>query len=168
MYVRNFNEVLDTGWQSFFRTNDKAVVEEYCRKAGIEYEWKDGNGLRTRKLSPAVAEHPKTGEKVFFNQIQAHHIACLDPVSRQSLLSLFKEEDLPRNVYYGDGSRIEDSVIQRLGEIYPRVSVNFPWEEGDVLMLDNMLSAHGRNAFVGSRNIVVAMGEMIKSEDVRF
>jgi amino acid adenylation domain-containing protein len=161
MYVRNYIEGLDVSWQNFFRTTDKAVVEEYCCKAGIDFEWLPGDGLRTRQVRPTIAKHPKTGELVFFNQIQLHHLLFLDPAVRDSLLSLFGEEKLPRNVYYGDGSPLEESVIQEISEIYQRSQVSFPWQKGDILMLDNMLAAHGRNPYVGSRKIVVAMGEMI-------
>ena len=167
MYVRNYVPGFDVTWQEFFRTNDRSEVEAYCRRVGLEFDWIGANGLRTRKLCPAVAVHPKTGETVMFNQIQAHHISCLEPSTREAMFSLFKTEDLPRNVYYGDGSVIEDSVVDELREIYQRLAVNFPWHEGDILMLDNMLSAHGRNAYTGPRSIVVTMGEMFAAEDLQ-
>jgi hypothetical protein len=102
---------------------------------------------------------------VFFNQIQLHHVSCLDPDTRAHISALFEEEDFPRNVYYGDGSPIEDSLVAEIRDLYWRTSVAFPWQEGDVLMLDNMLTAHARNPFAGERKIVVAMGEMVGQED---
>ena len=103
---------------------------------------------------------------VFFNQLQLHHVSCLQPEVRKSLLSMVKEEDLPRNVYYGDGSPIEDSVLQEIQEIYWKLAVSFQWQPGDVLMLNNMLTAHARNPFVGQRKIVVAMGEMMTKNEL--
>ena len=166
MYVRNFTDGLDVSWQNFFHTPDKAAVENYCRRAGIDFEWKGSNGLRTRQFCPAVVRHPQTGELVFFNQLQLHHISCLAPAVRESLLSMMKEEDLPRNVYYGDGSLIEDSVMKQLGELYRKTCVSFPWQERDVLMLNNMLVAHSRNPFVGERKIVVALGNLVSREQI--
>ena len=165
-YVRNFTEVLDVSWQEFFRTADRAVVEAYCRDAGMDFEWKGQAGLKIRKTCPAVIRHPKTGEMSFFNQIQLHHVACLGSALYSSLISSFTEQDLPRNVYYGDGSAIEDDVIESIGEIYRNNSVSFPWREGDILMLDNMLTAHSRNPYTGPRKIVVAMGEIVRQQEI--
>ncbi|MEG3870446.1 amino acid adenylation domain-containing protein [Microcoleus sp. Z1_B5] len=166
MYVRNYTDGLDVSWKDFFQTEDKSVVEEYCRQAGMEFEWKAGNNLRTRKIRPAIAKHPKTKEMVFFNQLPLHHISCLDAATRASLLSVFGEENLPRNVYYGDGTPIEDSVMEEIQAVYAQAAVSFPWQAGDILMLDNMLAAHSRNPFIGSRKIVVAMGEMIPESGI--
>ncbi|WP_404791150.1 amino acid adenylation domain-containing protein [Altericista sp. CCNU0014] len=169
MYVRNFIDGLDVSWQDFFHTSDRAVVEATCRQAGIEYEWLPDNDLRTKQTRPAIAHHPQTGESVFFNQIQLHHPACLEPEVRASLLASFgSPEHFPRNVYYGDGSAIEDETVREILEIYQTLQVSFPWQQGDVLMLDNMLMAHGRNPYGGPRQVVVAMGDMIGSEKLAY
>jgi alpha-ketoglutarate-dependent taurine dioxygenase len=161
MYVRNYIDGLDVSWQSFFRTNERAVVEEMCRKAMMDCEWRNGSGLRTRQIRPAVAEHPKTGEMVLFNQVQLHHVSYLEPELRASLLTMYGEDELPRSLYYGDGSPIEASVLEEIDEVYRQTAASFAWQRGDILLLDNMLTAHGRNPYVGERKIVVAMGEMI-------
>ncbi len=160
MYVRNFTDSLDVRWQDFFHTNDKAVVEEQCRKNLTEVEWLDRDRLRTRRVCAAIARHALSGEPVFFNQILLHHVLCLDPAVRHSMLSLFSEEDFPRQVYYGDGAPIENSVVEEIRELYWQTAVKFPWQEGDVLAVDNMLVAHARMPFKGRRKILVAMGEM--------
>ncbi len=165
MYVRNYTEGLDVSWRTFFGTEDRAEVEAALRNAAIEFEWKDGDGLGTREVRRAVATHPKTKDRVFFNQVQLHHPACLPDGVRESLLSMLPEEDLPRNCHYGDGSRIEDSVMEEINALYQATAVGFPWQQGDILMVDNMLAAHSRNPFVGPRKIVVALGEMVDEKD---
>ena len=79
---------------------------------------------------------------------------------------MFGEEGLPRNVYYGDGSPIDDAVVMDIRAVYQRQARSFPWQAMDILMVDNMLVAHGRQPFVGPRKIVVAMGEMISRDEV--
>jgi hypothetical protein len=93
-------------------------------------------------------------------------VSCLPPSVRDSLRLLTGEEDFPRNVYYGDGSPIEDSVIEHLTDLYDRLAISFKWQERDVLMLNNMLVAHSRNPFSGQRKIVVALGEIVNQNEV--
>jgi amino acid adenylation domain-containing protein len=165
MYVRNYIEGLDVSWQAFFKTTDRAVAEESCRQAGIAFAWLSNNTLQTRQLCQAVAKHRTTGEAIFFNQLQLHHVSCLDPAVRETLLSIYSPEELPRNVYYGDGKPIEDSLMEEICELYRQNAISFRWQPGDVLMLDNMLTAHGRNPYVGPRKIVVALGDMHGADD---
>ena len=162
MYVRNYGEGLDLHWKDVFQTSEKSEVEAYCRKVGIEFEWKDGDHLRTRQVCQAVATHPKAGESVWFNQAHLFHVSGLKPKVREFLLSNFDELDLPRNAYYGDGSAIETSVLDEIREIYHQEAITFSWQKGDILMLDNMLTAHGRMPFSGSRKVVVGMAEPLK------
>ena len=70
---------------------------------------------------------------------------------------MFREEDLPYNTYYGDGTPIEDSVVAEIREAYRQERLEFPWRAGDILMLDNMLVAHGRNPYSPPRRVLVAM-----------
>ena len=159
MYVRNYGQGLDLQWENAFQTTDKSFVTSYCRDAGIEFEWRDGNDLRTCQVCQVVAAHPKTGEMVWFNQAHLFHISSLKAEVRESLLTMIQEEDLPRNALYGDGSKIENSVIEEIKEIYQQEAILFPWKEGDILMLDNMLTCHGRQPFAGKRKVVVGMAE---------
>jgi len=128
-------------------------------------EWTGKNNLRIGQRCRAVTTHPKTGEKIFFNQVQLHHVGCLDTETRQSLLSIFKEDELPRHVYFGDGSPIPDEIMQHVGEVYENCAVRLPWQEGDMITLDNMLTAHARDPFVGERKICVALGELITAKE---
>lgn len=82
------------------------------------------------------------------------------------MLAIFKREDLPRHVYYGDGSEIEDSVMDHVGEVYERNAMRFQWREGDMVTLDNMLAAHARDPFVGPRKVVVALGDLVNGPDI--
>ncbi|WP_375509327.1 TauD/TfdA family dioxygenase [uncultured Nostoc sp.] len=166
MYIRNYGDGLGLNWETVFQTSDRLEVEAACTNAGIDFEWKTGNRLRTRVVRPAVVKHPQTEEMSWFNQAQHWHPACLDSQTRESLLSMFKQEDLPRNCYYGDGSPIEDSVMQEICAVYQHSEVSFPWQSGDLLILDNLLTAHGRNSYVGERQLLVAMGEMAKFDDI--
>jgi amino acid adenylation domain-containing protein len=164
MYMRNYGDGLGLHWPEVFQTTDKSAVEQHCREASIEFEWKDGNRLRTLQVRPAIRTHPYTGEQSWFNHMLFFHITSLPPSVRDAFVSGIKEEDYPFNTYYGDGSPIEPSVLEEVREAYAHETVSFPWQKGDILMVDNMLAAHGREPFTGPRKIMVAMAELFNGK----
>ncbi|MEH2296111.1 TauD/TfdA family dioxygenase [Nostoc sp.] len=166
MYMRNFGDGFGLPWQTVFQTTEKAKVEEYCHIHDIKVEWKDGDRLRTRQVGPAVVKHPRTGELVWFNHATFFHVSTLEKNTREALLAGFNEEDLPTNTYYGDGSPIEPSVLESLREVYQQAMVTFPWQKGDILMLDNMLAVHGRRPFLGPRQVLVGMAEALNIKEL--
>ena len=166
LYVRNFSEGLSLPWETVFQTSDRSQVEQYCRKAGYDPEWVGGNNLRTRRVGQAVVKHPRTEEMSWFNHGTFFHVTTLEPTLASALMTGLNEKDLPNNTYYGDGTTIEPAVLDKLREAYMQEMVTFPWRSGDVLMLDNMLVAHGRAPFEGERKILVGMSEPITSMDI--
>ncbi|MGH8615660.1 MAG: TauD/TfdA family dioxygenase [Gammaproteobacteria bacterium] len=165
-YVRNYGFGFGLPWQTAFQTTDKSEVECYCWEAGIEVEWKPGDRLCTRQIGPAVVKHPRTGEAIWFNHATFFHITTLPQAISDVLLAEFDEAELPQNTYYGDGSRIELSVLEHLREVYQQATVVFPWQCGDVLLVDNVLTVHARQPFTGQRRVLVAMAEAFRSLDL--
>jgi alpha-ketoglutarate-dependent taurine dioxygenase len=160
MYVSNYYEGMGLSWQTTFQTEDRPEVEAYCRGHGIDYEWIGGDRLRTKQVRHAVAIHPATGERAWFNQAHHFHVTSLEPEVTKTLLATYRDEDLPRNSYYGDGSPIEQETLEHIAECYEAAKTDFLWEKGDVIMLDNMLVAHARTPYRGERLIALALGEM--------
>ena len=104
--------------------------------------------------------HPFTGDKVWFNQAHLFHVSSLAPEVRESLLDIVSDPlELPRNAFYGDGSPIEDETLAAVRDVLDRHKIIFPWQAGDVVMLDNMLTAHAREPFKGPRRVIVAMAQ---------
>ncbi|MFI9722923.1 TauD/TfdA family dioxygenase [Streptomyces sp. NPDC052396] len=167
LYQRNYGDGLGVRWQDAFGTADKAAVAAYCAARGIDVIWKPDGGLRTTQVRPALAVHPVTGERVWFNHAAFFHISGHPPAFREALLAQFAERDLPSNTYYGDGSPIEPSVLEHLRAAYAAERVARPWQTGDVLLVDNLLAAHGREPFTGERRVVVGMARPLTWEEVR-
>lgn len=157
MYVRNYGQGGDLPWQEAFQTSRRTEVEDYCKRSGMTCEWREEDRLRTRYVGAATVRHPRTGDSVWFNHAHMFHSTNLQLEVRRELLAQFSEEELPRNVFFGDGSRIEDSTLETIRAIYDRSAVRFPWQHGDALLLDNVLASHGRDPFQGDRTILVAM-----------
>lgn len=159
MYVRNYTPWLDLSWQTVFQATTRDEVDRFCGSAGIDVEWVSADHLRTRQVCQGVARHPVTGEEVWMNQAHLFHVSSLDPSAVEILLEDFGEENLPRNAYYGDGTPIEPVVFSAIRDAYDAEALVFSWKEDDVLLLDNMLMAHGRSPFTGQRRVVVGMGQ---------
>jgi alpha-ketoglutarate-dependent taurine dioxygenase len=166
MYVRNFGNGLDLPWQEVFRTESKQEVEAFCRRAQISCEWKDDGELRTRQVCQASARHPRTEERVWFNQAHLFHVSNLEPSIQEGLLSFLGEDELPRNAFYGDGASIEADALAEIRAAYDAETISFDWQSGDVLLVDNMLVAHGRAPFTGARKVVVAMAELYRGTEI--
>jgi alpha-ketoglutarate-dependent taurine dioxygenase len=166
-YIRNFIPGVDVRWQDFFRTESTAEVEARCRAEQVVWRWRDDGGLRTQTRAHAVIQHPVTGEPSFCNQIMLHHTACLDARTRNALLAVLEPGDLPRSVQFGDGGAISDAIVAELLRLTVRTAARFTWRRGDVLMLDNLSTAHARSPFEGDRQILVAVGDVVESKHLR-
>ncbi|OBP13526.1 hypothetical protein A5320_18200 [Rheinheimera sp. SA_1] len=163
LYVRNYGDI-DLPWTEVFQTTDRSEVEQYCHNSDIEFQWIGQNGLRTKQRAGVSYLHPRSGEAVWFNQAHLFHISSMPEQHRHSLLDTFKTEDLPRNVYFADGEEIDDQSLDIIRQVYRRHEVAFQWQDGDLLLLDNMLFAHGRHPFSGNRRILVGMATPMSSQ----
>lgn len=164
MYVRHYSDTPGLGldWRQAFRVTDRAALEARCRREAIDFEWLADGRLRTRAIRPALGAHPLTGEVSLFAQIQHFHPACLDEETRESFEALFAEEDFPRHCHFGDGRPIADDDVLGLLDLYEELEQAFPWQTGDVMVVDNIAAAHGRNPYQGKRRLLVSMGDLIR------
>jgi len=156
LYTRNYREGLGLTWQEAFQTADHEAVERYCREHGMAAAWTNGE-LRTEALRPATRRAYATDKEVWFNQANLFHPSSLDPEVREALAELYDDSELPRNVYFQDGRPIPDADIGAITKAYRKVALELSWQEGSVLIIDNMRLAHGRRPFTGDRRVLVAM-----------
>lgn len=162
LYVRNYTSGIDLSWQEVFQTENKIDVEKYCYENSIDYAWQHPSNrdtdLVTKQICQATLKHPVTGENIWFNQAHLFNIWSLEEADRNTLIANLGKDALPRNTYFGDGTEIDPEYFKHINEAYEQEKIEFKWQKGDVLILDNMLMAHSRNTFFGDRKVVVAMG----------
>lgn len=160
-YVRNLHggQGLGPSWQDTFETPDKAVVEAFCKKAGTDYRWKPGGGLKLTHRKPACINHPVTGERVWFNQVDQFHPCHMEKDIFDMLMLMHDgdEEELPMFGSFGDDTKISPETIAEIRRTVDQAAVLTPWKKGDLLMADNVLVCHGRTPYTGNRKIVVSM-----------
>jgi len=153
-YVRNISKGIGLSWEEVFQTSDIDVVEKDCIDNGMGFSWDGPDRLVLSWDHQAVYDHPVTGEPIWFNHAFFFNKYALD---EEVLATFDTDTDLPFNTYFGDGSEITRQEIEEIRAAYAKASVKFPWAKGDVLFLDNMLMAHGRSPYKGSRQIIVSM-----------
>lgn len=156
MYVRNLAPAHApyNAWSKAFETADRGQVEAHCREMDIGCEWQPGGGLRIHERRPATRVHPLSGERVWFNQAHLFH-ASNTPMGARVDARI--EAGLPMAAYYGDGGRIDNDTLAGVREVLRAQRRSFAWRQGDLLVVDNLLAAHGRLPFEGPRRILVAM-----------
>ena len=145
-YIRNLHSGRGSGysWQDAFETDLPAEAVARCHEMGGQCEWLDDGYLRVTQVCPATVLHPVTGEEVWFNQADGFH-------------STFTE-GLPRlESRYGDGAEISISDLRAIRKAVDNETIPHKWLKDDVMIVDNILSAHGRMPYTGKRKIVLAM-----------
>ncbi|MFI9254343.1 TauD/TfdA family dioxygenase [Streptomyces sp. NPDC053069] len=149
-------------WNEAFGTDDREAVSGYCAGNAIDHTWTEGGGLRTRQRRAAILRHPVTGRRVWFNQAAFLHESALDPVVREHLEEIYGVEGLPFRTTYGEGGSIPVEVVDTINEVYRIACMKEPWQDGDLLMLDNLRMAHGRDAYEGERHMAALFGEPVR------
>ena len=162
LLVRNYNNDIGASVTEGFGTDDRHAIERYCRANAIEFEWKADGGLRTSQRRSAVVAHPLTGQHCWFNQIAFLSEWTMDPELREYLVDLYGEQGLPFNTRFGNGDPIGADVVQVINDVYEAHTTREPWRAGDLMLVDNVRSAHAREPFAGSRDVVVAMADAMR------
>jgi alpha-ketoglutarate-dependent taurine dioxygenase len=166
MLTRSYNDEIGASVGEAFGTDDRSAVEDYCRASGIEFEWQPDGGLRTRQRRSAVVRHPVTGQRCWFNQVAFLNEWTLAAEVREFLVDVYGEDGLPFNTRFGNGDPIGEDVVQLLNEVYEANTARDPWQAGDLMLVDNIRTAHSREAYEGPREVLVGMADPIRVTDL--
>jgi alpha-ketoglutarate-dependent taurine dioxygenase len=161
LLTRNYNEDIGASVAEAFGTGDRAAVERYCHANAIEFEWQPDGGLRTRQHRSAVIRHPVTGQRCWFNQIAFLNERTIDPEIREYLVDVYGADGLPFNTFFGNGDPVGEDVVQLINETYEAATTRHPWQAGDLLVIDNIRTAHSRDPFQGPREVLAAMADPV-------
>lgn len=162
LLTRSYNDEIGASLAEAFGTDDRTVVEAYCRAHAIDFAWRPDGSLHTRQRRSAVLRHPVTGRRCWFNQIAFLSEWTMDPEVREYLVDMYGPDGLPFNTRYGDGDPIGADVVQTLNEVYEAHTVREPWRPGDLLLVDNLRCAHSREPFEGAREVLVGMAHPVR------
>lgn len=165
-------------WTDMFQTTDKSIVEKKCTENNITVEWLKDDALRLTSTQDAFKTHPITGETAWFNHLQVFHIVGASTeyakIARRQktaiswALHLYlqattlvkkiteKPEERAMHVCFADGSEIPTSYIQHVQDLIWDYMYFLKWEKGDIIVIDNFSTSHGRMPYKGPRKIYVS------------
>lgn len=165
MLLRTYNDEIGASVGDAFGTEDRGAVERYCQDNRIEFQWQPDAGLRTRQRRSAVVRHPVTGRRCWFNQIAFLSEWTMDPEVREFLVDVYGAESLPFTTRFGNGDPIGADVVELLNGVYETHTAREPWQAGDLMVVDNIRTAHSREPYTGSREVLVAMADAVRLAD---
>ncbi|GAA4271392.1 TauD/TfdA family dioxygenase [Aquimarina gracilis] len=160
-YIRNLHGGFGAGpsWQDTFETDSEKDVENYCKLNDIQFEWKENNALRLIQKRKAIIEHPNSKEEVWFNQADQFHPSTNSPEVYEALMEIYEGDpkSMPQYATFGDGNEIPLDMLEEIRSVSEKNMIVFEWEKGDLMLVDNINTAHGRTPFEGPRKILVSM-----------
>ncbi|MPY87460.1 MAG: hypothetical protein GEU99_06025 [Luteitalea sp.] len=137
-------------WQRLWNTDDPGAaaallnetIDRYGERAQTQH-WFEADTLHIDYRTPGLNAGWISGLKAFANYLL---LAELEP-------------DGPRATQI-DGRRVPKNLLDRLAETADALTIDIPWQRGDVAIIDNTRCMHGRRAFAGgARQILVRMGD---------
>ncbi len=137
------NSGMGRSWQSTLRATTRGEAEGRLKELGYSWEWLPDGGLRaTTPALPAVRRLPD-GRASFFNQ----------------LIAAFRgwEEGPSKAVTFGDGTPLDREAAAAAAELGEELAFDIPWERGDVALVDNFVTMHGRRTFTGTRKVLASL-----------
>jgi alpha-ketoglutarate-dependent taurine dioxygenase len=165
LLTRSYNDEIGASVAEAFGTEDRDAVESYCRANTITFEWQPDGGLRTRQRRSAVVRHPVTGRRCWFNQIAFLNEWTMAPEVREYLMDVYGADGLPFNTRFGNGDPIGEDVVEALNSVYEAHTAREPWQAGDLMLVDNIRTAHSREPFEGPREVLVALADPVRLTD---
>ncbi|MGW2014444.1 TauD/TfdA family dioxygenase [Streptomyces sp. NPDC001927] len=159
LLTRAYHEEIGTSLTQAFGTTDTHAIDRHCRDRDIVADWQPDGSLRTRQHRSAVVRHPGTGRRCWFNQIAFLNQWTMDREVRDFLVEEYGPDGLPFNTSYGNGDSVAAETVEQINKVYEAHTVRRPWQAGDLMLVDNIRTAHSREPYEGPRQVVVAMAD---------
>lgn len=141
------SSAIGRSWKSTYQVETREEAEARMRALGTSWAWLSGGDLRTiTKALPAIRTDKRTGKKTFFNAMIAAYTGWIDA-----------RNDPKKAVVLGDESPVDHEAMMAIAEHLAQACVAFPWQKGDVLIVDNHLTMHSRSPFTPPRRILASV-----------
>ncbi|HKB02610.1 MAG TPA: TauD/TfdA family dioxygenase [Gemmataceae bacterium] len=130
-------------WQSTLRADSPANAERLLSELGYSWEWLPDGSLRATTPTLPAVRRLSNGRTSFFNQLIA--------------ASRGWKSDQTDPITYGDGSPLDRSGVAEAARLGDELAFDIPWQKGDVVLVDNFVTMHGRRTFTGTRKVLASL-----------
>ena len=135
-------------WQSTLSVQTKQAAEAKLQALGYSWSWQDDASLQAvTPVLPAVRSL-SNGTHVFYNQLVAAYMGW------QGV-----RENPDKAILFGDGTSIPVAGLQRIVALTAKFTYDIDWQDGDIALIDNKMTMHGRRPYSGERKrqVLVAL-----------
>ncbi|MBX9652351.1 TauD/TfdA family dioxygenase [bacterium] len=144
--VNDLESGMGRSWQSTLRVATKTEAEARLTTLNYDWTWLEDDCLRaTTPVLPAV-RLLNDGRKSFFNQLIAAFKGWKD-----------KRNDPSKAITFGDGTRLDRETVDQITLWADELSFDLTWQTGDVAIVDNYVTMHGRRPFTGVRKVLASL-----------
>mgnify|MGYP005988551763 CR=1 FL=1 len=133
-------------WRSTLGTETREAAEARLGQLAYAFEWQDDGSLRVTTPRLDAVRDLGGGRRSFFNQLIAAYRGWSD-----------SRNDARRSISYGDGSGIDPAAMMRAIEMAEELTYDHAWQAGDVVLVDNFVTMHGRRPYAGKRRVLASL-----------
>lgn len=133
-------------WQRTLRAATREEAENRLRALGYAWKWREDDCLEATTPRLPATMHLPDGRTTFFNQLIAAFQGWKDA-----------RNDPAKAISFGDGSPLDGEAACRAAELAEDLAFPVPWRSGDVALVDNLVTMHGRQTFRGTRKVLASL-----------
>lgn len=152
-------EIEDGDDEATQRAKIEAQIRRYGRGEHTTWEWTDEGIVLTHRL-PAIRTQPETGLPTLFTGLAAYY------KNNKPNSSIATARKNATQQLYGDGTPIPDEYLEHLANITDEIRVLHRWQQGDVLVYDNIIAQHGRQPWEGEQSDRVVLASLFDGDRV--
>eukprot|EP00048_Salpingoeca_helianthica_P020714 m.8058 g.8058 ORF g.8058 m.8058 type:complete len:420 (-) comp5160_c0_seq1:116-1375(-) len=176
----NINPLMTKSWQMMFETKNRTEALAAATANGFNASFNWHGSIVLENHSPSFRTHPRSGQPVWHNHLQVFYpdsIAAEYSITAVRTNSLFAGlmcvladlmvavntffhglESIGQYAMLGNRSHVPQEVMDVVRATMWKHTVLYPYQTGDVVAIDNMRVAHGRQLYSGPRTVYVTWG----------
>lgn len=156
-YIRDYK---NGEWQRSFNTKDILHLKTLCAEQACTLITDTEQNVRIEYVQSAILKDEQQQSCFVNNVLVIHYFEhALESGLAQAYMPDMKKQPSPVKARMENGERFPEKILLELAEAAQKASVPHQWHAGDIILIDNFQTLHGRNESTDKeRKIYVRMG----------